>query len=62
MRDYYLQTWYIPIASGVAERLKISEVRKYQENDSLVSSLPAKTKVLFILAPNSPRPIQTKFI
>ena len=44
MHGYYLQTWYIRVASRVAERLR---------NDSLVSSLPAKMKILSILAKNS---------
>ena len=28
MRDYYLQTWYIPVASRVAKQLKSYDVRK----------------------------------
>ena len=28
MRDYYLYTWCIPVASQVAERLKTEEVGK----------------------------------
>ena len=28
MGDYYLQTWYIPVASRVANRLKTKDLRK----------------------------------
>ena len=32
MRYYYLETWYIRVASRVAERLNTQEIRKYQES------------------------------
>ena len=47
MGDYYLQTWCIRVASQVTKRCKTLEIRKY------VPSLPAKMKVLLILAENS---------
>ena len=28
MREYYLQTWYVPVASRVAKQLKSYDVRK----------------------------------
>ena len=30
MGDYYLQTWYIRVASRVAERLKTEDLRKFR--------------------------------
>ena len=62
MGDYFLQTWYIQVASQVAERLKAQKLRKLgnigkvskpPQNDSPVPSLPFKMKVLLILAENS---------
>ena len=28
MRDYFFKTWYVPVASQVAERLKTYDLRK----------------------------------
>ena len=48
MCDYYLQTWYVRVASRVAKQLKTWDLRKVG-NINLVPSLRAKMKVLLIL-------------
>ena len=57
MGDYYLETWYIPVDSRVAERLMTEDLRKYQKVSKphrlIESSLPVKMKVLLLLAENS---------
>ena len=63
MHDYYLQTWYIRVASRVAKRLKtydltkLGNIRKVPKVDKLflMPSLPAKMKILLILAKTSPK-------
>ena len=57
MRDYYLQIWYIRVASQVVEWFQAKNLRKLgnirkvskQHSYSLAPSLPAKTKILLIL-------------
>ena len=57
MRDYYLQIWYIRVASRVVEWFQAKNLRKLgnirkvskQRSYSLVPSFPAKTKILLIL-------------
>ena len=70
MRDYYLYTWFIRVASRVAERLqscdlrKLGKIRKVPKLHKMIAQspfiLPATMKILLILAKNSGK-IEIKF-